>query len=433
VAGVTNPATFFVTVYTPTLTANPGTVTFNLTTTSAASTQTVEVFTNPPGTVQAHADASWIALSDSSSGPFSTQVVVSSPGNLTVRANPAGLSPGRYTGQIELLGAGLTTSIAVVLDVRGPASLVASPASLTFSTILGQPAPAAQTTQVTSGNTPANITATASAPWITVTSNKPATPSTLTVSVNPSNLAAGTYTGSVQVTAAGATDGPLTIPVTLKIAPALTIDAGGIVNDASFLPGPGAPNTIMALFGKVACSATPTILVDGAAVEVIGATATQVNLTLPASMAGKTTAQVQVKCGDQSSEAAQIVIAPAGPGIFSISQTGTGQGAILNQNNSVNGASNPAARGSYLAIYGTGFGTYGAPVNGLTPLTQTVTAFVGDVPAQVQFAGHAPGYTLGLQQINILIPNGAPAGSAVPVRLVITGVATQTGITAAIQ
>lgn len=432
VPGVTNPAVFSITVYAPSITVNPGTLTFDLTTGSSPSTQTVDFATNPPGMVQVHSDATWMTLGDGN-GDFLSQVVLPSPGTLAVRVNPAGLSPGRYTAQVELTGAGLTTAVAVVLDVRGPASLVASPSSLTFSSIVGQPAPASQTTQVTSGGAPANITATASASWISVTAGSQATPSTLTVSVNPANMAAGTYTGSVQVTAAGAAGGQLTIPVTLKIAPALSIDAGGIVNDASFLPGPGAPNTIMALFGKVACPATPTILVDGIAVEVLGATATQVNFTLPASIAGQTSVQVQVNCGELTSEPAQLSIAPVNPAIFSQSQTGTGQGAVLNQNYTVNGSENPAAPGSYLAIYGTGFGTYGATANGLTPLTQTVTAFVGDVPAQVQFAGHAPGYTLGLQQVNILIPNGAPSGAAVPVRLTINGVATQTGITVAIQ
>ena len=44
------------------------------------------------------------------------------------------------------------------------------------------------------------------------------------------------------------------------------------------------------------------------------------------------------------------------------------------------------------------------------------TALVGGVPAQVTFAGQAPGYP-GVNQINIVIPANAPTGNAVPLQL----------------
>jgi uncharacterized protein (TIGR03437 family) len=40
------------------------------------------------------------------------------------------------------------------------------------------------------------------------------------------------------------------------------------------------------------------------------------------------------------------------------------------------------------------------------------TVFVGGVPAQVVFAGQAPGFP-GVQQINLTIPSNAPTGSGV--------------------
>jgi len=69
-----------------------------------------------------------------------------------------------------------------------------------------------------------------------------------------------------------------------------------------------------------------------------------------------------------------------------------------------------------IQLYGTGFGLY-APVSadGLTRMALTVTATVGGVPAQVLFAGQAPGYTPGWQQIDILIPANAPVGPGIPV------------------
>jgi uncharacterized protein (TIGR03437 family) len=60
-------------------------------------------------------------------------------------------------------------------------------------------------------------------------------------------------------------------------------------------------------------------------------------------------------------------------------------------------------------------------------LTQPVTAMVGGVAAQVLYAGQAPGYTLGLQQIDILVPAGMAAG-AQQLQLTIGGTTTQTGL-----
>jgi uncharacterized protein (TIGR03437 family) len=89
---------------------------------------------------------------------------------------------------------------------------------------------------------------------------------------------------------------------------------------------------------------------------------------------------------------------------------------------------------SYVAVYGTGFGSY-APegADGLQWLTGNVQAFVGNKPASVEFAGHAPELSLGLQQLNILIPPDAPTGSNVPIQLVINGVSTQAGVTIAVR
>ena len=63
--------------------------------------------------------------------------------------------------------------------------------------------------------------------------------------------------------------------------------------------------------------------------------------------------------------------------------------------------------------------------------TLTPMVMVGNAPAKVQFSGLAP-YTLGVFQINILIPGNAPTGSAVAVVLSIGGVASNT-VTIAIQ
>jgi uncharacterized protein (TIGR03437 family) len=130
-----------------------------------------------------------------------------------------------------------------------------------------------------------------------------------------------------------------------------------------------------------------------------------------------------------------IPTAPVSPAIFTATGTGTGQGSIVNADGSVNSATNPAVRGTYISVYGTGFGAYN-PVSpdGLQRLAGTVTATIGGVGVNVLFAGQAPGETSGLQQINLQLPTTLPAGTAVPITLTINGVnATQNGVTVALQ
>jgi uncharacterized protein (TIGR03437 family) len=129
---------------------------------------------------------------------------------------------------------------------------------------------------------------------------------------------------------------------------------------------------------------------------------------------------------------------------------GTGQAAaIINGTGSVAApvgafaGSRPIHHGEYLQLYGTGLGPVdngGVPTGWFTPqlccystmnefphnTTTTPLVTVGNVPVTtVEFSGLAP-YTLAVYQINILIPDSAPTGNAVPVVLSIGGVASNT-------
>jgi uncharacterized protein (TIGR03437 family) len=68
------------------------------------------------------------------------------------------------------------------------------------------------------------------------------------------------------------------------------------------------------------------------------------------------------------------------------------------------------------------------------PLSSTTTlpvVTIGGVAAQVVFSGLAPDF-VGLYQVNALVPQGAPSGSAVSVLMTIGGVASNT-VTIAVQ
>jgi len=93
-----------------------------------------------------------------------------------------------------------------------------SPTSLNFTATAGGSNPANQTINITNtGGGTLNFTASDDAPWLTVSPASGTAPSTLTASVNISGLAAGTYNGTITISAAGATNTPVNVPVTLTV------------------------------------------------------------------------------------------------------------------------------------------------------------------------------------------------------------------------
>jgi uncharacterized protein (TIGR03437 family) len=105
----------------------------------------------------------------------------------------------------------------------GAPTLTPTPATLAFKWQIGSALPAAQTVSVKSGTGSAASSATystavapVSALWLTVSPNSGKLPTALSVAVNPSSLPVGSYTASVELTAAGFST-PAVIPVTLAV------------------------------------------------------------------------------------------------------------------------------------------------------------------------------------------------------------------------
>ncbi len=137
-------------------------------------------------------------------------------------------------------------------------------------------------------------------------------------------------------------------------------------------------------------------------------------------------------------------VAAVAPGIFTVG-TST-QAAATNEDGRVNTASNPAARGSIVTLVGTGQGQVSPAVpDGVAaaaePLSRTVTVLAKDVRGcsaaqamcvlmgtafgDIQSSGLAPEF-VGVWQIKVRIPLTAPPGNAVPVRVIINGVPSNT-------
>ena len=132
-------------------------------------------------------------------------------------------------------------------------------------------------------------------------------------------------------------------------------------------------------------------------------------------------------------------MASAVPAIFAADSSGKNQGAILNQDTSYNSTANPASRNSVIVLFTTGEGQTSPPgVDGLLAAdvlpkpNQQVTAQIGGIPAEVIYAGAAPGLTAGVMQVNLRVPENAPSGN-VPVVVSVGVTTSQQDITVAIN
>lgn len=142
----------------------------------------------------------------------------------------------------------------------------------------------------------------------------------------------------------------------------------------------------------------------------------------------------------------QVIVAAYSPGFFTAGSTGTGQARALNQDNSINGPSNPAPRGTVVQLFGTGQGPVSSPVpdgqaapagldktvasptsDASTCLNKQPSVCValggsggGAVLAEIQYSGLAPDL-IGVWQLNIKIPTSGLQGNTVTVNVLIGG------------
>jgi uncharacterized protein (TIGR03437 family) len=158
----------------------------------------------------------------------------------------------------------------------------------------------------------------------------------------------------------------------------------------------------------------------------------------------------------------------ATPGVFTDNSSGTGQGAILNQDGSVNSPSRPANPGDIVSVFmmGTGwqctnpgcvieFGVAGSNYSGMIPpamIDGMITCILGcpdvldDIPApvlpvtalvngnmaEVVWAGLAPFLVSGVLQVNLKLPSNTAAG-AIPLVVGVGDSQSQSGVTVSVK
>ena len=204
-----------------------------------------------------------------------------------------------------------------------------------------------------------------------------------------------------------------------------------VQNAASGEAGTVAPGEIVTLRGygigpasaTVASSQAPVDQLGGTQVTFVGVAAPvfstqsqQVSVQVPWEIAGQTSTEVVVTYNGGppagASASVPVVVATAAPGIF----------AVANSDGTLNSPSNPAKAGGFVTIYGTGGGVTNpiGVTGGLWPInaslatpTLPVSVSIGGTNATVLYAGSAPTLESGYFQINVALPSGLQASSAV--------------------
>jgi uncharacterized protein (TIGR03437 family) len=204
------------------------------------------------------------------------------------------------------------------------------------------------------------------------------------------------------------------------------------VNAASFLAQPVAPGSLFSLSGNglgpqtgiqtQASLQTPfptqagnvRVTFDDTPAPILYAQDVQINVAVPWSLTPGTNTQICVFFNGVRTNCLTLPVARTAPGVFTVDGI---HAAALNQDGSINTASNPAAVGSIVSIFLTGMGpisppqadgtlvatplpvnVYGSEVD--MPLDGSRNSPVTVIPLQQTYSGPAPYLISGVTQIN---------------------------------
>lgn len=220
--------------------------------------------------------------------------------------------------------------------------------------------------------------------------------------------------------------------------------AAGIVNAASFAPGPFAPNSIVTIFGSGLARSTQAltagdihnntlpaelnytrVFVMDSPAPLFYVSDGQINFLVPSNqIAGDVKIRV-VREGITGPEVT-VTLADAAPALLLL-QTAAGYALTAHADNSVIAPDSPAHPGDTIVVYATGLGKtqpnpasgeipqYAAQIQRLSDLKMSLAGSAVD-PVRIKYAGVAPGWA-GLYQINLVLPDNLPADPEIRVAI----------------
>ena len=410
-------------------------------------------------------EQSWLTVTASSS-----TLASAAPVTLNASVDASGLTPGAYTATffVQNLTTQATYPISVILIVKPatgactPTQLLPAFTNLTSSFEVPTATPVSLQAQIvddcgallTSGIVEAAPSADAVVEMMPVGNGQWAG------TWMPHATAGGGASVVLSAQSAAGLQGSITAIGTLDANPtAALVNPGGIVSAANpVLGAPIAPGEFISIYGSnlaptnasspslpyLTTLAGTQVLLGGQPLPLQFVSAGLINAVVPFETPVNGFQELLISQNGTYSLPESVVVASVSPAIFTQSETGQGAGVIVvyKSNGTVyeTSSTQPASAGDLLLIYAAGLGPVdpavadgmAAPLSAPFPATvNPVTATVGGQPAQVQFAGLAPGYA-GVYQVNVIVPPGVAAGATVPVILTVGGFSSAP-VTVAIQ
>jgi len=294
----------------------------------------------------------------------------------------------------------------------------------------------------------------------------PMTPATIDVFAGASQLPPGTYSGAVTISAPANSSNVAAVPVTLTVAaaPPPQPQSGtlplvtAVLNAGSQATSGISPGELLTIFGQNIGPATPVgftlgadgrvttvlggaqVMFDGIAAPLLYASSTQLNVIAPYEIAGSAATSISALFNGTTTLAGAYPVVASSPGIFTLGSGGSGQGAVLNQDGSLNSASNPAPRGSIIQIYFTGQGVTNptgitGEITGADPKQPIlpVAVTIGGANETLDYAGSAPDSVSGLCQINATVPTNISVGDQVPIFITVGSYRSQNNVSLSVR
>jgi uncharacterized protein (TIGR03437 family) len=209
-----------------TLTASPSTYTFNSPVGGGFQTTTIQIGSSAAPlnySVSYFSAQNWLVAS-------TTQTVT--PGQVAVNVNPGNLGVGTYTGTVTVTPSGASTTPLVIpinLVISTASSITLNPAAFTFMATAGSTTPTSpQLLNVSSATNGINFNVTTGynqqnvPSWLSVAPTSGITNTSLSITANPSGLAAGTYTATITVSTAQGAAQVANVTFTVAGLPTLT-------------------------------------------------------------------------------------------------------------------------------------------------------------------------------------------------------------------
>jgi uncharacterized protein (TIGR03437 family) len=149
-----------------------------------------------------------------------------------------------------------------------------------------------------------------------------------------------------------------------------------------------------------------SVTIGGAPAPLLYVSDTQINAIAPAALTPGAAVNLAISNGASMLAPFRIEVDAAIPGVF-LEPNGTA--AAINQDGTVNSASNPAPSGSIVSIWATGTGyAPGADGQRATAAQQTCSCVISSQTTNISptYAGAAPGMVNGIVQINFMVSAG---------------------------